>query len=134
MFTMIKISILNSDDIELIGEHIYHGNFISVGTTNSDHILLEQEFALSSFRVCFKIVSEKKIAVHILPGNDFYISNGKKISGTKLHNSNDIISYQNFEIKIREFTYETTKNNKTTENIKSIVDQLEIEFLQAEAR
>ena len=133
---MIKISIIESPDQDIKGEHLLFTDFISIGNTSNDRILLDESGAKNKkFRICLKIYSKDKIAVWILPRVDFYKSNCKKIAGTKLHKKNGIIEYMDMKIEILDFHFVKSKikNDPIMEAISNkLTKELEMEFLYLE--
>ncbi len=85
---MIEISITSSPDEEVIGTHRYFFENIFLGPYPSCHLVIGDPH-LEGLTLVFEN-TEKGVAVSEKGGN-FYLSNGKKISGKRIHKKNDVI-------------------------------------------
>ena len=98
---MIEIAITSSPDEEVIGTHRYFFENIYLGPYPSCHLVIGDPH-LEGLILIFEN-TEKGVAVSERGGN-FYLSNGKKISGKRIHKKGDVITLGHTVFKIMEYS------------------------------
>lgn len=98
---MLKIEITESSDFEIIGTHVFFKKVISIGRSKTeDLIIFDQDIELHHLEI-------QQVQNGILISNkasQFFHTNGKKVSGKKLHRINDTVKIGNTEFKITEYS------------------------------
>lgn len=101
---MLCFEVLRSFDLDLIGEHQLFFNRVTLSPHEHSTLIL-QDPELTFLGMIFEL-SESGILVNTLPVSQFYLSNGKKISGTKLHNTGDRLAFGSTELVFKNWKYE----------------------------
>jgi len=124
---MITINILSSPDKDILGEYIYHQDELILGTSHLANLLINDPlFTKAHFSLQVK---ETGLLCKNLKEGDFYLSNGKKISGTKTHQSGDELTIGTTKLKIINFS-------KTETNFKEVLKRKyeEIDIMMPEVQ
>ncbi len=137
---MIKIFIHSSIDRDILGEHYFQFNKITLSSKEHAQLVVDDS-SLTYFGIIMQL-SEDGVLVNTLPVNQFYLSNSKKIAGTKLHHRGDKIQFGSTVIEIIDFKIsehlgdlslaERMKNAFTDPEKKKLLELLEEELIHLE--
>ena len=98
---MITIEITRSPDRDIINQFKYFRNEILIGSSEScDLVIKDSGISGTHFLMRAK---ESGLFCRNYRENDFYLSNGKKISGSKMHKVDDVIEIGDTSIRIVAF-------------------------------
>ena len=118
---MIEISITHSPDEEVLGVHCYFFETIFMGPYPSCHLVIEDPY----FEGRIIIFENTKNGVFVYEkGGNFYLSNGKKISGKRIHKKGDIIT-------LGRTTFEITNHEPLSKEDKEIPQDGRKELIEA---
>ena len=100
---MLEIEFIESPDLEIVGNITYYRPLLTIGKAHSCDIVIDDD-SLLPVHFTLKLTSDG-----ILCSSDkdspFYLSNGKKIAGSKIHKPNDIIGIGQTKFKIVRFEF-----------------------------
>ncbi|MBT3583856.1 MAG: hypothetical protein HN509_03035 [Halobacteriovoraceae bacterium] len=94
---MIEIEIIESPDPEILGPHSFYFQKLIFGRSKNSHLFIDDR------ALCKNHIRIEKSESGVLCQNmesKFYLSNGKKISGKKLHKIDDLIKIGETTLKI----------------------------------
>jgi len=137
---MISIEITNSPDKDMNGIHSFYFDEIVIGSKLSCSLVINDN-SLEKKHITLK-VNESQVFCAPISKSTYYLSNGKKISGRKLHKAGDIITIGSTDIKIISFEDSTKESSSLNENYNNAIssfpsseklfDELEKEFILIE--
>ena len=113
---MLQLEFINSPDPEILGTVSYGNPRLIIGTSQNDDIIIcDPKINPAYFTM---EVKENGVICYNNIDGIFYLSNGKKISGRKLHKVGDTIKIGDTFFKILSHTPE--KNISRTETLKTL--------------
>ncbi len=99
---MIELEFTHSPDNEIIGKYKIFKQKITIGTLK-DNIIIINDDKIKKLHLVFEVTAHG-LAIYDYQ-RCYYLSNGKKISGKKLHQQNDTIKIGDTQFKILNFQF-----------------------------
>jgi hypothetical protein len=137
---MIKFIIHQAYDLDFVGEHQFLFNRILASPHPQSNLVIK-DHGFDSHGFILEL-TDKGVLSNTLPVGKFYLSNGKKIAGTKLHKSGDKLQFGSIVLEILEHKKETglvylPLEKRYEESVKhpyqdSLLELLERELLELE--
>jgi hypothetical protein len=137
---MIRFKILRAQDSDLIGEHLYHFNRITLAKSEQSTLVVE-DTNMAYLGLIIEVINDG-VLVNTLPVGNYYLSNNKKIAGTKKHKAGDRIEFGSTSLEILEFKEELQlvhlsleeRYQRATkdERVKELLEVLEKEIIELE--
>ena len=118
---MIHLEITKSNKTDELGQYKIYANIIHLGILNKNDIILSDP-SLKDHIMTLKII---KNDIYITAHS--YLSNGKKISGTKIYTNNSMISFGNIEFKVVNYKQNLTNHDLNSVYQKNIITHPYIE-------
>jgi len=137
---MIVLNITKSPDLDSKGTFSSPKRKITIGLSIDCDLYLRDK-KISKFHLVLHSLPEG-VAITTLNLNDFYLSNGKKISGKKIHQIGDIITIGDSEFSLAEHQhlpnskeslehyYEDVANNH--QDLLPLLEAIEVEIVKLE--
>lgn len=137
---MIRFKILKAYDSDLIGEHLYHFNRITLAKSEQSTLVIEDPH-LDYLGIIIEVLDDG-VLINTLPVGNYYHSNNKKIAGTKKHKTGDLIEFGSNMLEILEFKEEIQLVHLSLEEryqraiqdpkVKEMLEVLEKEIIELE--
>ena len=103
---MIKIEILNSNDLLRTGEYVFYKNYLTIGSHHTSDLFINSDGLDKSHSTLF--LKEGKLYVGNMDKEIYLHVNGKKTKGQKLLNKEDLFELKSVEIKIIDYSITPT--------------------------
>jgi hypothetical protein len=100
---MLKLAIVKSPDREIVGSYVTNKLKVTIGSSCRNNIVIADPQVISSHLLL--TVMKDGLLVENINRVPYYFSNGKKISGQKLHLVGDRFSFGETTIKVEQLTY-----------------------------
>jgi len=137
---MIRFKIHKAYDSDLIGEHLYFFNRITLASSPNSTLVINDP-SLGYLGLIFEVVKDG-VLINTLPVGNYYHSNNKKIAGTKKHKPGDIITFGSNTLEIIETQEDIQlihlsleeRYKKATQDtrVKELLEVLEKEIIELE--
>lgn len=113
---MVLLEVIESPNIDRIGEYEFYRDDISFGTSQWDQVLIIEVGILHSH--CILKMESNKLILNINENVDFIHVNGKRTTSSKTLKVSDLFKIGNTTIKVLNFSSETIQTRKEFLNAK----------------
>ncbi len=103
---MIKIEILNSNDLLRTGEYVFYKNYLTIGSHHTSDLFIDSDGLNKSHSTLF--FKEDKLYVGNMDKEIYLHVNGKKTKGQKLLKKDDLIKLKTVEIMVIDYSITPT--------------------------